>query len=422
MKLPGHRNTLLSHTVVFVSGAALSLAVFHSATESGDHPGREGHPGGSTGGSGSGRATAGGTSGRLHHGQTEGKVRGAGRQSQPAAARLAGIIRMGDPLARQVALLQLLERLEPDEFAAVADTYRSLDHFGQSGGEFDLILRSWAKMDPMAALDYTINRQQSRGATAVVLAAWAGNDAAAAESWALGNHSGEGPNPYLGAVISGIAAYDPANATRLAGSLPAGREQRDAVRDIARALLVQGFDIATSYPQSIADPKLRAVFVEEIGGRLAEKSPDKAGEWLVSLNNAEDQNRAARQVGDALASRDPQAAAKWIDKLQPAARAEAARGIIPRMSSGDIPGTAKWVNTLAGIPNYDRVVEEYVWSCDYRAPEQSAAWIRGVSDQERQTKLYHQMLGEWAKRDAAAVKSWVASNQVPESVMRRFGR
>jgi hypothetical protein len=32
------------------------------------------------------------------------------------------------------------------------------------------------------------------------------------------------------------------------------------------------------------------------------------------------------------------------------------------------------------------------------------------------------MLGEWAKRDAKAVKNWVASNQVPESVARRFSK
>jgi hypothetical protein len=274
----------------------------------------------------------------------------------------------------------------------------------------------------LAALDYTMNTQRSRGATGLVLSAWAGRDAAAAESWALANHSGEGPNPYLASVIRGVAAYDLAHASRLLEALPAGDAQRDAVRDISRALFVQGLDVAANYPQSVTDPKLRAAFLAEIGSRLAEKNPEDAGKWLLAMNNAEDQSRVARRVGDAIASRDPQAAAAWIEKLQPGARAEAARGVVPRMSSQDIAGTARWVNTLAGIPNYDRVVEEFVWSCDHRAPEQSAAWIRGISNQEQQTKLYHQMLGEWAKRDAAAVKSWVASNQVPESVMRRFGR
>jgi hypothetical protein len=123
-----------------------------------------------------------------------------------------------------------------------------------------------------------------------------------------------------------------------------------------------------------------------------------------------------------LARQDPQVAADWLRKLQPAARAEAARGVIPNMSAGDITGTAKWVTTLSGIPNYDRVVEEFVWSCDHRAPEQSAAWIQGISDPEQQTRLYHRMLGEWAKRDAAAVKNWVASNNVPDTVTRRFNR
>ncbi len=127
-------------------------------------------------------------------------------------------------------------------------------------------------------------------------------------------------------------------------------------------------------------------------------------------------------MAEALAREDPTSAAKWLTQLSPEARAEAARGIIPTMSNGDITGTATWVATLAGIPNYDRVVEEFVWSCDQRAPEQSAAWIQGVADPEQRTRLYHQMLGEWANRDATAAKNWVANNPVPASVTRRFNR
>jgi hypothetical protein len=77
---------------------------------------------------------------------------------------------------------------------------------------------------------------------------------------------------------------------------------------------------------------------------------------------------------------------------------------------------------LVGTPNYDRVVEEFVWSCNSRAPEQSAAWIQGVTDPEQQRRLYHRMLGEWAQRDATAVKQWVTANNVPQDVLRRFSR
>ena len=78
---------------------------------------------------------------------------------------------------------------------------------------------------------------------------------------------------------------------------------------------------------------------------------------------------------------------------------------VPAMSRNDIAGIARWVSSLAGTPGYDQVVESFVWSCDERAPEQSAAWIRGVADQNQQTRLYHRMLGNWASKDAAAVRT-----------------
>lgn len=414
-----HRNSILTHGAVFAAGIALAMIGFRSGPSQ-----TQGTANDAAARSAGHRTDAAGESGMSPRSGASRDRRTAGgkttRTDEPATERLAAITRLGDPLARQEALMDLVNRLGPDEFAAVAEQYRKLDHFGGSGNEYDLILRGWAKVDPLAALEYA--SQHGRGGTSVVLSAWAGRDAAAAESWALAKHTGDGPNPYLPAVIRGIAAYDIAHATRLAESMPASDEQRDAVESITRALFVQGLDAAMEYPSSIQDPKLRAGFVAEIAQRLTSKDPAQAATWLAAMDDPNDQNRAARRVAEALARQDPQVAADWLRKLQPAARAEAARGIIPNMSAGDITGTAKWVSTLSGIPNYDRVVEEFVWSCDYRAPEQSAAWIRGVANQEQQTKLYHSMLGEWAKRDANAVKNWVAANQVPESVARRFKR
>jgi hypothetical protein len=416
-----NRNAILTHTAVFAAGVALAVVGYHANSGSPEDSAAEVALRSSarrTEGTGSSVTEARNASQRERR-ETGAK---AGRTGETATERMATVVQMTDPMDRQLALIALLERLGPEEFAAVAEQYRQMDHYSGSGGEFDLILRGWAKADPLAALEYTTNQLKSRGASTTVLAAWAGKDPAAAESWALANHTGDGPNPYLAAVIRGIAPYDIAHATQLAQSMPASDEQRDAVDAITHSLFMQGLDRAMAYPSTIEDPKLRASLVAAVARRLIDKDPTQAGTWLAAMKDPDDQNRAARRVAEALAAQDPQVAADWMRKLQPAARAEAARGIIPKMSSSDIAGTAQWVNTLAGIPNYDRVVEEFVWSCDGRAPEQSAAWIRGVADQEQQTRLYHQMLGEWAKRDATAVKNWVASNQVPESVARRFKR
>ena len=414
MKAP---KSLFTHAAVFAVGAAFALVAHRPDS----NPRRESDAAERESSTRSGRSVgAGDDSSTATIRERRGASAKSGRKDQPTSERLADIVRMGDPLERQAALMDLINRLGPDEFAAVAEQYRDTDRYGDSHGEYELILRAWAKADPMGALEYTAKQPNSRGETSLVLSSWAGADAVAAERWALDHHDSEGPNPWMAAVIRGIAAYDIDHASRLVETMPDSRERRDAVDAITSALLVEGADEAMAYPASIQDPQLRAGFVSEIAGRLAAKDPDKTAAWLASIGDADSQNRASRRVAEALAKEDPAVAAKWLPTLKPEARAEAARGIIPIMSSGDITGTAKWVSSIAGIPNYDRVVEEFVWSCDNRAPEQSAAWIQGISDPAQQTRLYHRMLGEWAKRDAAAVKTWVANNPVPSSVANRF--
>lgn len=345
---------------------------------------------------------------------------GKGSSGGPAVERLAGIVRITDSFERQRALMSLIETLGAGEFAAVADQFRQLDHLGDSRGEYELLLNGWARADPLSALAY-VEEHDGRG-RATILSSWAGNDPGAAEQWARESYKGDGTNPYMADVIRGIAGQDLASASRLAQEMPSSRERGTAIEAITRALFVQGMDAAMAYPASIADEHLRGSFTSEIAQRLARKDPAKAADWLASMDQGAVQSRAARRVGDALAQVDPKAAATWVSKLKPEAQSEAARGVIPIMSRGDIAGTAQWVSGLAGTPNYDRVVEEFVWSCNTRAPEQSAAWIQGVANPDQQRRLYHRMLGEWAQRDAAAVKQWVASNEVPADVLRRFSR
>lgn len=414
---------LPTHLAVFAIGFAIAMGVRPGGSSAEDDraAGAAATAGGRTGG-GDRAGTVDRDSGAA--GATSRAKRGSVAErtasTKPADERLAEIVRMADPLERQNALLDLIDRLGPQEFAAFADQFRGLDHFGNGRGEYEMILRAWAKADPLGALDHAAQRPDGQGDQQVVLAAWAVTDSNAATRWAIDHHAGDGANPYLSAVIRGLAATDVGAASQLAATLPRSRERGESMDAITRALFVQGMDAAMSFPSTIADPDLRAGYVGMIADRLAAKDPSTAARWLAGLGDADAQNRGARRVAEALARTDVTQAASWVSKLEPEARAEAARGVVQPMSGNDIAGTAKWVSTLSGIPNYDSVVEEFVWSCDQRDPEQSAAWIKGVADEAQRTRLYHRMLGEWARRDAAAVKQWVATNPVPGSVAQRF--
>lgn len=415
-------NLIFTHGAVFSVGIAAAM-IANSFRETSDQGASKTTALSTRSSSGAGGSLEGGGPDR------EGKAREAdrGKSSRSTATpveKLGEIVRMTDSFARQRALMDMIEKLGPDQFAQVAEQFRNLDHLGNSRGEYGLILQGWAKLDPLAALEYVTANGGGRG-RGTILETWAGNDPAAAEAWAKANFTGDGPNPYMASIIGGIAGNDLTTATRLAVEMPRSEERGQAVQSITDALFLQGIEAAKNYPATITDDALRGGFVAMIGERLAQKNPEDAAKWLSSMKTGEDQQRAARGVAEALASKDPNEAANWLKSLQPEARSEAARGIIPAMSSGDatkIAQTATWVASLAGTPGYDNVVEEFVWSCNTRAPEQSAAWIQGVANPDQQRRLYYRMLGEWSQRDAAAMKQWVAANNVPEDIRRRFLR
>lgn len=414
-----NRNQLvLTHGAVFSVGIAAAMIVNSLNTKDID----------SSSPATSSSSRAAGNSNNLHSGTAastgetgkRGDARSSSRKGEAPVDRLSSIVRITDSFERQRALMDLVDTLSPDQYEAVLEQFRSLDHLGESWGEYGLLLRGWAKTDPLAALQYMETQPNNRYGRATILQTWAGKDAAAAEQWALANHTGDGPNPHMAAVIRGVAGNDLPTATRLAESMPMSRERGEAVDAITRALFMQSPEAALAYPASITDDALRAGFVGAIAQRMAGKDADRTATWLSSMDDANAQNRAARTVADALARTDSAKAATWVKTLQPEAQAEAARGVIPVMSGNDITATAQWVSGLAGMQNYDRVVEEFVWSCDQRAPEQSAAWIQGVSNPDQQRRLYHRMLGEWSRRDSNAVREWVTSNDVPNEIRRRF--
>ncbi|RYD33192.1 MAG: hypothetical protein EOP87_11460, partial [Verrucomicrobiaceae bacterium] len=100
---------------------------------------------------------------------------GGKKASATPSERLASLVRISDAFERQRALMDLIDSLGPGEFAGMADQFRELDHLGDARGEYDLLLRGWAKADPMGAMAYAADNPQ-RGARSTILQTWANND------------------------------------------------------------------------------------------------------------------------------------------------------------------------------------------------------------------------------------------------------
>jgi hypothetical protein len=89
-------------------------------------------------------------------------------------------MRHENPLDRNRALFDFVDRLGPDDFAAAVAHFRILGVTESRMGEYALLLSAWAKLDPLAALDFAKSNPDNKFVASTALATWAANDPDAA--------------------------------------------------------------------------------------------------------------------------------------------------------------------------------------------------------------------------------------------------
>lgn len=174
------------------------------------------------------------------------EVRGKRMRTSEKLAKMEEIVRGENPLDRSRSLLALIDQLAPGEFEEVIAKFRELGITQNRLGEYSMLLSAWAKVDPLAALEYAKVNTQGGFASNTILATWAASDPDAALRWAEAAHDGNGANPYLAGVIRGIAELDPARATELLAGMPFSEQRGEALAGMMQHILKQGPDASRS--------------------------------------------------------------------------------------------------------------------------------------------------------------------------------
>ncbi len=336
-------------------------------------------------------------------------------------AKLASIARSEDPLARNRAMLAYIDRLGSGDFEAAVAHFRSLGITESRLGEYAMLLSAWAKMDPIAALDYAKANTSSGFATETVLTTWASSDPDAALRWAEASHQGEGANPYLAGIIRGIAETNPERATQILTGMPKSIERGEALDAILPHLLSQGNDATRTWIAAIADDSLRNGAMMRSAEKLAATDPAGTAAWLVA-NPSEATQRRMDDVYGAWARKDQQAAMSSLVALPSGEnRTNALRGVVSSVASEN-PRAA--VSILDQFPNdvTDRVVTNLIWHSFGSDPGIAASQIARITDESQRNRFYSRLLEAWTERDAAAANTWIQSNQLPPSVMENLKR
>ncbi|MFD0894942.1 hypothetical protein KBB96_03995 [Luteolibacter ambystomatis] len=330
-------------------------------------------------------------------------------------AKLESIMRGEDPLARNRALIDYLDQLDPSELKDAVDRFRSLGITESRFGEYSMMLTAWAKADPTGALAYAKENTRGGYATNAILSAWATNDPDAAIAWAKANHTGDDANPYMAGIIRGIASTDPTRATGLMAEMPYGAERGEALVGVLPHILSQGTDATREWVASIQDERLRNGAMERVADQLAKTDPKGTADWLLA-NPGEASSRNMDDVISTWMEKDSKAATAYYQALPAGeARSNALRGIVNTMAEDDPQAALSFMNSHPADVT-DRNIQQFVWNSMEKAPELAISQISKLGDPGAQEGMYRRTIDAWMRTDATAAKNYLQTHQLPQNL------
>ncbi len=343
------------------------------------------------------------------------------RESSPrlhresASEEMARILAGADPISRAQAWLDFVNSLGADEFESVIAEMRERGLQTANMEAYALILTAWAKVDPLAALDYASENTGSPFARNTILAEWARTDPEGAILWAESHHEGDGANPWMVGVIRGLAATDPARATSLMNAMPYSNERGQALAALMPQMLAQGAEAAKAWIAGFDDEQLREGAIRRISEELARTDPAGTAAWLVESGG----DGARRSMDDVIgiwASQDESAALGYFETLPSGdLRTSALRGLTNRMALEDPRAAADFLDAHEADAD-DRVYQQFAWHTFREDPSVGADYIAMIQDPQERDRTYRRMLDGWLRRDYEAASGWISQAQLPENV------
>lgn len=381
--------------------------------------------------------------------------------ARQAPGTLAGILAMGDPLARIDALLAFVKNVPTDQIGKILGDLRAgADQWDpESRLLAHLLLTRWAQEDPDAAFASLEGRggKEGSGDAISILSSLAATDPARAVAW-LGDPGNRMANqPYLAHMLARTigeqwALRDRDAALQWAAGLP-DRQRAGAYSGIIG-------NLASTDPQRAAtlamelDPGDRGKLMGEIAERWALQSPDQAVAWASALEESDRASALPDALG-AWALTAPAAAAAFVDQLPETQRvdhvsqvartwsdqapADAAAWLGTQPESGgkaqamghvmwdwtnaDPEAAAAWLGEQDGGPSYDSGVAGLSKAAThvYQDGESGVTWAATIENENLRGRMMTHSLGQWIRQDPEAARAWATQNGVDPPAASRGG-
>ena len=355
--------------------------------------------------------------------ESSGSIARSPSPSPPLPPNLRRIMKGRDIISRLGAYLDAVRAMDR---ANVREVVRAFEELPKGYGrhlEMKLLMRSWAAIDPEAALEYAKSsldeKSERRFGISEVLAGWANSDPQGAVDWAKANknNADRKDGDMLVGVIRGLAENNLETANELFKALPEGGARWQASTFLAQEYAKLGTREAIHWAENFPteDSRLRETILGQLGARLSRQDLPGTAEWVKGMKN----DKAAERITDNLlaqwVSQDASSASQWVSGLaDEGKRSYAMKQLTSRWSLVDPVSTGQWLNSQSPSPAMDPAIGEFVNRISARDPEGAIQWAETIQDPATKRKALQRALSAWDRVDPARANSWrQANNQNP---------
>jgi hypothetical protein len=366
--------------------------------------------------------------------------------------RLRQIAAQSNSSKRARAVAIIAEGLDETQIRAVLAELANM-HLPERDEIASLLIERWAKLNPMAAIDFAKGIKISRERNSALRAAvkgWAEVDLSAAKEWAVAL---QGPmkDGALRGLITAMVESDPKGACALVqkldqevdgelaeelfdqwterdpseaaahvSQLPKGIFQDQAIQVVAERWASNDLTGALAWAETMWDQKLSRASGNRIpAGHDAissvlqawlRQNADAAIQWIEQQSDEKKRSGVLTALIALEGDRDPEQAAHLItDKLQPGdLQDKALKDLAYRWSFCDTKGALAWVEQLADPRLQQLLLPGIAFAFDFspEGAQEAITLAEKVGGPHSETTI-KRALGGWVGQDPAAAAAWV---------------
>lgn len=325
-----------------------------------------------------------------------------------------------DRIERLASALVRLDASQIDEAVAVYE----VEHWWLGTTEIELLMETWTRFDPAAALEYAgkwPDPMRRPAALSAVIRGWALRDPQAANQ-AVETIGAAYPmqrqlfveNLLTGWVQSGqpgLIEYIadrrevtfPTNAMWIAG----GQTRRLGVPGV--------LDWLDGHLTSDLPAKLKLNLFRRVTGMASRLDPAGVAVWLKTHEGQEYTNRAPTLLVERWVSLDPDAAMNWVAASIPEEeRIPMLRMAFTKWVTTDIAGSGAWIEMAPTAKAYDPAFRAYAIVMARRDPVSAMSWAARITNEESRRTALTRVASSWYRRDAEAAENWLLLSELDE--------